>query len=169
MNTEIGKLYGKVKFIGEDKNKDIAIFEYDGSVFSNKEIPDSVKSKQTNIGISYFAKDNEIVPGNAIISIGYPLTLGWDSLENSPIIRSGIVAQKIQKDGKFLIDGISNPGNSGSPVFDLNNARFIGMISSGPADRITAFDENGNLIASLPYNSGLTICIAASEILKLLP
>jgi len=169
INTEYGKVYGEVKLITEDKTKDVAIFEYNGDAFSKKIVPDSIKSHQLSIRISSFAKDNEISPGNVIVSIGYPLNLGWDSLKNNPVVRSGIVAQEIQNNGMFLIDGMSNPGNSGSPVFDVNRKKFIGMISRGPSDRISAYDINGKLIASLPYNSGLTFCISASEILKLIP
>lgn len=169
INTALGKVYGLVYFLFEDKGKDIAIFEFKGNVFSGFARPDSLKWDQMNIGISFFAKPEEIIPGNSTISIGYPLSLGSSNFANSPIVRSGMVAQKIQNNGFFLIDGMSNSGNSGSPVFDIIQSKLIGMISSGPEDRINAFDQNGNLIASFPYNSGLTYCISADEILKMLP
>ena len=169
INTALGKVYGLVDFLLKDKVKDIAIFEFKGSVFSSFAKPDSLKWDQSSIGISYIAKPEDIIPGNSTISIGYPLSLGSNNFANCPIVRSGMVAQKVQNNGYFLIDGMSNSGNSGSPVFDIIQSKLIGMISSGPQDRINAFDQNGNLIASFPYNSGLTYCISANEILKMLP
>lgn len=40
------------------------------------------------------------------------------------------------------------------------------MITSFAEDRITLFDENGQISASLPYNSGLARAVKASLILK---
>jgi hypothetical protein len=100
--------------------------------------------------------------------IGYPLGLGAHAISNFPISRSGIIAQIIPNNPFFLIDGITSHGNSGSPVFTVyeGSYKFQGIIKGGPQDFIRAFDENRRLIASLPYNSGLSICISSSTIKK---
>jgi hypothetical protein len=169
INTNFGKFYGLVYLLKIEENKDIAIFSYFGNILNPKHIIDTIKWDQQSVGISVIAKDEDILEGNEVISIGYPLHIGATSVKNDPIIRRGIIAQKDQGNGTFILDGMSNPGNSGSPVFDVNTGDLIGMIRSYPQDFISAYDEHGNLIVNLPYNSGLTTCITAYEILKLIP
>ena len=84
-----------------------------------------------------------------------------------------MVAQKVNpQTNRFIIDGISSHGNSGSPVFNCENGNLLGIISGFNNDYIESFDENGrkgDLVLRLPYNSGLTICISAEKILSLIP
>lgn len=83
-----------------------------------------------------------------LIMIGYPRGI-WDSVNNLPIIRSGINAtplyENYQGEPNFAVDIALYPGSSGSPVFiydkgfylDDNNFThgnrliFVGVISSG--------------------------------------
>ena len=115
----------------------------------------------------YLAKGEEIVEGRGIIIPGYPLELGIKHDENNPIIKFGIVAQYTGTD-HFIVDGVANPGNSGSPVFDLRAEKFIGMVQSYKTDFIELFDKEGQLTARLPYNSGLSSALSSSVILKVL-
>jgi hypothetical protein len=80
-----------------------------------------------------------------------------------------MVAQDFGAD-TFLIDGMASHGNSGSPVFSLSadGTRFIGMVTSFASDKISMFDENHQLTAQLPYNSGLARVVRASVIRKAL-
>ena len=64
----------------------------------------------------------------------------------------------------FLVDGTASHGNSGSPVFLCKTGQLAGMVSAQASDKIEAFDDRGTMIASLPYNAGLTACIPASAI-----
>jgi hypothetical protein len=77
-----------------------------------------------------------------------------------------MVAQNAQPT-TFLIDGTVSHGNSGSPVFSLEakDSKFLGMITSFRNDGIQLFDENKQLTANLPYNSGLSVAVKASVIL----
>ena len=83
-----------------------------------------------------------------LIMIGYPRGI-WDSVNNLPIIRSGINATPIyanyQGEPNFAVDIALYPGSSGSPVFIYdkgfylegnnftlgNRLSFVGVISSG--------------------------------------
>ena len=103
------------------------------------------------------------------MTIGFPLRIGSELAHNLPVVRKGIIAQGLSADGHFLIDGIASHGNSGSPVFDLNNAKFLGIVAAFQNDFINAFDENGQIVASFPYNSGLSVCISAFDIWKMIP
>ena len=124
---------------------------------------------QASNGISMFADSTSFSEGTSIITIGFPLGIGSDITHNLPIVRRGIVAQGLNADNHFLVDGIASHGNSGSPVFNLDDAKLLGIVAAFPSDFITAYDENGQLVARLPYNSGLSVCISAFAIWKLLP
>ena len=115
----------------------------------------------------YLADKTTIVEGRGIIIPGYPLGLGLEHDENHPVIKLGIVAQYSGRE-IFLIDGVANPGNSGSPVFDLYQKKFIGMVQSYRKDFIDLFDKDGSLVAKLPYNSGLSNAVSSGVILKVI-
>lgn len=150
------------KIAFDDENQDLAI------LIPQKPSPlAEVELKNLVLNDKYLAKEEEIIEGRGIIIPGYPLGLGLEHDENHPIIKFGIVAQYAGGD-HFLVDGVANPGNSGSPVFDLRVAKFIGIVQSYKADFIQLFDQRGQLSASLPYNSGLSSALSASVISKAL-
>jgi S1-C subfamily serine protease len=119
------------------------------------------------IGAPLFGDDAWIVEGRGTLVIGYPLGLGVEQDKNHPVIRLGMIAQK--PEGKtFLLDAMASHGNSGSPVFVLTEVgtKLVGMITAHRADAISLLTENGQLAASLPYNSGLASAIKATVILE---
>jgi hypothetical protein len=107
------------------------------------------------------------VEGRGVLIPGYPLALGIEDDQNHPVVRFGIVAQFTGKD-HFLLDGVASHGNSGSPVFALKykENRLVGMITSYVSDTINLFDENRQLSAKLPYNSGLARGVTSKMILE---
>lgn len=70
---------------------------------------------------------NEIDVAEEVLMIGYPNGL-WDSVNNMPLIRKGIVATNVCLDhnGKreFVIDAACFPGSSGSPVVVCNSGGY---------------------------------------------
>jgi len=108
---------------------------------------------------------SSLVEGRSVLIPGYPLALGIENDENHPVIRFGFVAQYTGK-AFFLLDGIASHGNSGSPVFSLKqgNNKLIGMVTSFQNEKINLYDDNQQLTASLPYNSGLARCVTMSAI-----
>lgn len=115
----------------------------------------------------YLGDRDLIIEGKGILIIGYPLGLGTEYDKNFPVIKSGIIAQYSKQD-YFLIDGIINPGNSGSPVFSLKDTKIIGMVTSFRNTQMPLYDKNMNLVATLPYNSGLTNTLSVEIIKKTL-
>jgi S1-C subfamily serine protease len=111
----------------------------------------------------------DLVEGRGVLMPGYPLTLGNESDQNHPVVRYGIIAQYTGGD-HFLIDGVASHGSSGSPVFSLKHdaQSLVGMVTSHVTDRITLIDENGNMTAQLPYNSGLARALSIEVIEKVL-
>ena len=110
-----------------------------------------------------FASNDELIEGRALIIPGYPLGIGTIGDENHPVIRMGIIAQ-CSKNEFFLIDGIASHGNSGSPVFLLNEKKVAGILTSHVSDYISLMDENGQLSARLPYNSGIGRALVMEKI-----
>jgi S1-C subfamily serine protease len=170
VNTKEGKIYNPATVIKSDQGKDIAILMIEDTIISTKKINlQTIKADQSSIGVSFFGDSSETIEGSGLILIGFPLGLGAYVTGNQPVSRIGIVAQTIQKNGFFLVDATASHGNSGGPVFNVQSVKLIGMVVGFPSDRISAYDENGDMIASFPYNSGLSVCISAREILKLIP
>ncbi len=162
LNTGKGFERFKCEVAFYDEKQDMAI------LIPKKPTPSTeVELKNLVLDSKYLAKGEEIAEGRGIIIPGYPLGLGIEHDENHPIMKFGIVAQYTGGD-HFLVDGVANPGNSGSPVFDLRVAKFIGMVQSYKNDYIELFDRNGQLSTRLPYNSGLSSALSASVISKAL-
>ncbi len=171
MNYEMKKQYSTVEQVYSDQKHDIAVLKI-GIIFSliNNLKIDSTLFKPSAVGISLFEKSTNIHEGEGVILIGYPLGLGSEFTGNQPISRIGIVAQAPHGSmNTFFIDGIASHGNSGSPVFNAQNMKLLGMIIGFPSDYIAAYDENKQLIAKLPYNSGLSLCATADIIMKTIP
>lgn len=103
---------------------------------------------------------NSIVDGRGVLIVGYPLGLGLNGNDNRPIVRFGMIAQDSGTD-TFLIDGTASHGNSGSPVTILTPHKIdlIGMVRAFASDTIVLYGEDGQLNATLPYNSGLTVAV----------
>lgn len=169
---------GKTILIGLDTGKGFQRFECDiGKRDQTHDIATLLPRKPANVpkiklknlvlDTKYLAESTMIIEGRGVIIPGDPLGIGVEHDENHPVIRFGIVAQYTGRN-YFLIDGVANPGNSGSPVFDLREAKFIGMITSYKSDFIDLFDRNGRQVAKLPYNSGLSQAISADKISELL-
>ena len=131
---------------------------------------------------------DELDAMEAIITAGYPDGL-WDTVNNSPVLRSGVTATHPIKDynGKkeFLIDAPTIPGTSGSPVFiidengyidrdgnyypDEDRILFLGTLSAGPHAAPEGLPKKSDITATvsphLPSNLGLVI--KSSRILEL--
>lgn len=169
-NSTSGKVSFLATLLKSDSTKDVAVLSFTDYYQSSTVIDTTdFKFQQSAVGTSVFGDSIDTVEGAGVIIVGFPLGLGSEITGNRPISRIGIVAQSLSPAGTFIIDATTSHGNSGSPVFNLQSGKLIGMILGFPADRISAYDEYGSLIASLPYNSGLTFCISAREILKLIP
>lgn len=149
VDTKAGyiRLRAVVKHI--DPKHDIAVIQPKLPTEEQLEDTTSLKWPAEMLGDNTMLKE-----GRGIIVPGYPLGLGGTGKDNHPVVRFGIVAQYSEGD-TFLIDGIASHGNSGSPVISVKDQKLIGMITSHVADYIALFDENKQLTAKLPYNSGL--------------
>jgi S1-C subfamily serine protease len=170
LNLKQGKIYSISSVVSVDINRDIAVLAIADSFLSKNTI-DTAKFylDQAAIGISAFADSNDFLEGTGVLLIGFPLGLGTEVAGNQPVSRIGLIAQSVRPNGNFLIDGIASHGNSGSPVFSTRSGKLVGIVIGFPSDYISAFDENGQLVARLPYNSGLSVCISSKEIWKLIP
>jgi len=162
LGVDVGTNYLRLpcQVIYRDKDADIAVLQPMGPLGMGNQI--------ANSPVSYdMFDDDSVIQGRGILTIGYPLGLGMDQDQNHPLIRFGMIAQCAEKTN-FIIDGIANHGNSGSPVFSIKypNSRFVGMITSFQTDQITLWDENGHVAAQLPYNSGLSRAVRAPQIMR---
>lgn len=159
LETEKGYKRTLSKVIYRDDESDIAIlviptrpdddFQFQNVIFTE----------------SLFGDDSLVVEGRGVIIPGYPLALGVEDDRNNPVFRLGMIAQFTGKN-YFLIDGIASHGNSGSPVFALahKNEKLVGMVTSYVNDKIVLFDDNKQVAAQLPYNSGLARAVTTKSI-----
>lgn len=173
--TTIGKVRFRAYVIRTDPNPgvDLALLRLGLDLRGMPRILDTadIKRRQESnpIALSWFAPDTEVQEGLGVVSVGYPLGLGTGDISNFPVVRFGMIAQVIPGGHTFLVDGVGTHGNSGAPVFSANGKQdFLGLVQSGPQDVIQAFDEHRNVIAELPYSSGLTNCVSAATIRKFL-
>jgi len=133
-------------------------------------IIDTTLTEPAVVTTSLFELSQNIVEGTGVIIIGYPLGLGSEYGGNKPVSRIGIIAQEPNPEtNTFIIDGMASHGNSGSPVFNSENQKLLGMVTSFKPDRILLYDKEDILRASFPYNSGLTICVTAEMINRIIP
>lgn len=144
-----------------DPSLDIAV------LLPKRDEQDNRKLQSLSFTKELFDDGSSLIEGRGVLIPGYPLALGIENDENHPVIRFGIVAQFTGKD-YFLLDGVASHGNSGSPVFSLkqDDNKLIGMVTSFQNERINLFDDNQQLSASLPYNSGLARCVTMKAILE---
>jgi S1-C subfamily serine protease len=176
-NYEMKKQYAWVeKATINDSINDISVLVLSQlfSLTKYNQIDSSLAKKLRVITPSFFALNDSIQQGRIAFILGYPLRIGKEYTGNKPVLRVGYVAQEPNKStNTFLIDGTTSHGNSGSPVFsiDANTGEtiLIGMVRAFPDDKIELYDERKNVVALLPYNSGLTLCVTAEAILKLIP
>jgi S1-C subfamily serine protease len=166
LNASGKKQYFTFKEIYLDTIHDIAVLKFDkGYERTNSKI-DTTLTDPASIGISMFENTNNIKEGTGAIIVGYPMTLGAKYTGNKPVSRIGIVAQEPNLEtGTFLLDGLANHGNSGSPVFNEQNQKLMGMVTSFRTDYIKSADT---LITRYLYNSGITICVTAETISKII-
>ncbi len=164
LSTEKGYHHFKCKVLFKDKKTDIAVLAFLND--PNEQVTlqyDTIKFFNTKS----FGDANSLADGRGVIIEGFPLGLGVEADIEYPVTRIGIIAQNTKRN-IFLIDGVANHGNSGSPVVAVKygNYQLLGMITSYKNDFITLYDENHKAVALLPYNAGLAQAITAKEILK---
>jgi hypothetical protein len=128
-----------------------------------------------SIGQDLFEKFQDIVEGDEIFFLGFPLGI-MSEKKVSPLVRGGIVSLK-REDQTFLIDAAVFPGNSGSPVFlkpsiiDFKTkhigtetaAEFLGIISGYlPYIDDAISRQTGRKRISFEENSGLGVVYSAN-------
>lgn len=161
LNTSKGFERFKSRVAKQNENNDISILTFE------KRTEEKIRIENLVLDSKYLESSPNFTEGRAILIPGYPLGIGAIQNENNPVIRFGIVAQ-CSSETNFLIDGVANPGNSGSPVFDTKEKKFIGMVTSYRNDFINLFNQKKELIAKLPYNSGLSSAVSSTVIIRLL-
>lgn len=167
-NTNRGKVYYGAKEVVNWPERDISILIRTGELINPNKVPEGIEAEQAGIGVSVFADSSHFRAGTEVLIVGYPLGLGVNISSNTPVARRGIVALRPTADGFYLVDGNVSRGNSGSPVYSVPEGKFMGLVIGFHNETIPAFDERGAQIVSLPYNSGITLCVSSFEIRKLL-
>ena len=168
-NADKKKQYASVVKTITDEKYDIAVLKLGDFVAIKNSSIDTTLANPGIVSLSLFETSDKIIEGDGVIIIGYPLGLGSEFTGNKPISRIGIIAQEPNsKTNTFLLDCIASHGNSGSPVFNEQTQKLVGMITSFKPDFINLYDDNGILKASFPDNSGIAICVTAEMIKKLI-
>ncbi|MCF7920575.1 MAG: serine protease [Candidatus Cloacimonetes bacterium] len=169
-NAKKGKGYCLCTNKIENKEYDIAILELDSQFRLVENKKDTTLVKATSFTFNMIENNDRIIEGLGTIIIGYSLGLGCEYIKNEPIVRTGIVAQRVNEEtGTFLIDGIVNPYNSGSPVYNSKNGKLIGIVQAYKPDKIKEKVNEKYNHTNFVFNSGLTKCMSAEKIKELIP
>lgn len=150
-------------------------------------------AERTNTKFFFSTLDKTLIPSaddiedmvglENIIMIGYPNGL-WDSSNNLPIFRKGVLATDYKRDWngrkEFLIDAACFPGSSGSPVmlFEIGShqtrkgnfvgtsrIKLLGVLYAGPQHTVKGevkvvmvpIQQKTVSIAGIPNNLGIII------------
>ncbi|WP_462250952.1 S1 family peptidase [Ferruginibacter sp.] len=157
----------KVKFL--DEKNDFALLEikFDSS-YKNYHL------KINSIPLSHLDTSNNLREGETLLYIGYPMSLGVGK-KSYPISRSGFISQNIEDSSKFLMDGFSQGGYSGSPVFRIKeNAtkgewvfKNVGMLQAYPSESAIIKSKEKNDLKVI-INPGFTIVGKLNAMVKTL-
>lgn len=151
-------------------------------------------TKAEIIGVPYelFAKADELIEGDDIFILGYPLGIRTTN-KAYPILRSGVLSLKPTEDflvlpnnkiiGRniYLVDANIMGGNSGSPVFlkpgidrpfikpgdirKVTQPKLIGIVSAYVNELLPLVKTESSIYAK--GNTGITIVHRSEEILKI--
>lgn len=156
------------KIIGLSEKYDIAILTLDRlyNIVNGIEV-NKTKDDKTYISLAnkallieqQFGDDNVIREGTEVYSIGYPLRLGGEEYKNFPVVRKGMIAQRMPESKIFLMDGFVSQGGSGSPAISLTaeTPKLLGIVEG-------AYPESYPVKADSMFNSGLSVVISAPVI-----
>ena len=165
-NTYVGiNLANGKKHVGVDTAYVDTIFDL-ALLVSDSFCPDS--EVHADAYKNLLAPDSLLREGTGLLMIGFPLGIGTGSRGDHPITRLGMIAQSVQLDRCFLVDGTANPASSGSPVFLVQRPRRLAGIAKDFRPDLV-FRRKGKLVTpdkELAYNSGLTDCVSASAVLS---
>ena len=114
-----------IKLVNKDEKNDLAIFQLDKN--------EGVKLSKMDLG------DSEKVDiGQEVYFIGFPYAaqLMNDGFGVTLVVNKGIISN-IKRNGVdpnhpknwFIVDAISNPGNSGCPLIDIESNKVIGVMT----------------------------------------
>lgn len=138
-----------LKLIEKNDKDDMALFQledYAGSLLSKIELGDSeqveVGDETYFIGFPYAAQ---------LINDGFGITRIVNKSIISNIKRDG-VSPKHEKNF-FIIDAISNPGNSGCPLIDMASNKVIGIMT-------ISFRIKSRIVENLDIREPMHICAA---------
>lgn len=149
-----------LKLIKKDDKNDVALFQIEGY--------EKTLLKKLDLGDS-----EHIEVGDEAYFIGFPYAtqLINDKFGVTRIINKGIMSN-IKRDGVdpshkknfFIVDAISNPGNSGCPLIDLKSNKVIGVM-------VIAFRMQSKTQPNLDIREPMHICAArpinlAKELLR---
>ncbi len=113
------------------------------------------------VKLEAFESIEDINKNAEVYYLGYPFGIGAEK-GSSPVSRKGMVIHKVKKDKFFYMDAMLAPGNSGGPVFKLDeekkSVKLYGIISS-----FRPFEKHGKY-----FHSGLGIVFSADCIKELL-
>lgn len=138
----------KLKIDTVDEKHDFALLSIDNTK-DNSKLAGKVTGQYLRKS-SWHNKD-DFVEGNNVLYMGYPEVIKFTN-KNYPISRIGIISQNIKDKNDFLIDGFTNHGHSGSPVFLIREKnrnlpvtweyKLIGISTSFPGELGIVYEQN---------------------------
>jgi len=121
----------------------------------------------------------EVLEANEVFLFGYPVSIGIRNMAqidySRPLLRKGIVAGKNDSLMTIIIDCISNKGNSGGPVVEVERVsatkisfKVIGLVSESVPLAETWVNKTYGYGYYTFSNSGYTVLVPIDKILELI-
>lgn len=132
----------------------------------------SAKAGILSVGLDTIKTFNEVLTGNEVIVLGYPTSLGLQTMpqidSHRPLLRKGIVAGLNPRTRSIILDCPVYFGNSGGPVIEVDPGglghkfRIIGVIS-----QYVPYADGGKTFFIMA-NSGYSVATPMDYVLELI-
>jgi hypothetical protein len=140
----------------------------DPGIYFGDETPDLALFRVDTTGLSAITIEDrrDYIEGSEVFFSGFPMGIrtlrapGWVH-QVSPTLQRGIISAVLpfpcHSPHALLIEGVTEGGSSGSPVFDAEEGRVLGMVYAGIPDEYLIRGRLGALAYAVPTAHTLVI------------
>ena len=135
-------------------------------------LTEATKLGIVSVGLEGIMTFDQVLIGNEVIVMGYPTSIGLKEMQqidsHRPLLRKGLVAGKNAQRHSIVLDCPSYPGNSGSPVIEVDAEGLTRHFNSiGVVSQYVPYADGGKTFVIMA-NSGYSIATPMDSVLELI-